>query len=249
MEPPVFYAPPENMSGDVIELPTAESHHAWDVFRVRPGSEVVVVDGLGRAYQAEVTKRSTARQVWARVHQTIPNYGEPRLNLTLAVGVAKGFKMDTVVEKGTELGVSRFVPVVSARSQLKLDDPSTAVRRRERWERVALAAMKQCRRSLRPEISVPLSFGGLLEGIDSEQLRLICQPGSDGTPLRRLPLGDRSRRVTVLVGPEAGFSADEFQAARRAGWEQVRLGVRILRAETAGPTVSALIMAAAGELD
>ncbi len=248
MHIPVFYAPPECRSHDIIDLPQEEGRHATQVLRLVTGSPVMIVDGLGLAVRAEICTSNRARTIQARVFNEIRNFGEPRVGLTLAAGLSTGYKFDTVIEKGTELGVKRFVPLLTQSSKMNLDDPKRIASRLRRWEKVALAAMKQSRRSYRPDISLPIGLRDFLNETDSEFVNLIFHPGNRSTPFDRLKQEDFSRRVTVLVGPESGFAQEEVGAASEAGYQVISLGGRILRTETAGPVVCALIMNLLGEL-
>ena len=178
----------------------------------------------------------------------IRNFGEPAVVLTLAAGLSVGSKFDTVVQEGTELGVKRFVPIISERSKVKLDDPRKASAKTRRLERVALAAIKQCRRSYRPDISLPVSFAEYMKQADSEDLKLIFQPGDRVPSLEQIRVDAQTKRITALVGPESGFTPDEVDLAGKAGFILVSLGPRILRTETAGPVACALVMNMLGEL-
>jgi 16S rRNA (uracil1498-N3)-methyltransferase len=247
MEPPVFYAPPENITEDGIELGTAESHHAQDVMRMTAGRLVIVVDGLGNAYRGEIAGKGRSKVVRVKVHSQIRNFGEPAAIVTLACGLSTGYKFDTVIEKGTELGVKRFVPLLTEKSKVKVDDPKRAASKVTRFEKVALAAMKQCRRSYRPEISFPVSFSEYVDQTDLSAANLIFHPSKDATSFDNLRLKSTVRRVNILVGPESGFSDSELELAAGRGYIPVHLGKRILRTETAGPVICALLLARLGE--
>ncbi|MFZ5980603.1 MAG: RsmE family RNA methyltransferase [Candidatus Zixiibacteriota bacterium] len=244
---PVFYAPPENIVQDTITLPDAESRHAISVMRLKRGALVLVVDGLGTAYQGEI-RTVGAGCVGVCVHSQFRHFGEPSFRLTLAAGMSAGEKFDTIVEKGTELGVKRFVPIISVKSKVKLEEPKRIKSRLSRLERVALAAIKQCRRSYRPDISPPITLVAYLNQFDPEALNLIFAPEKTAVPLDKVSIDPDLKRVNLLVGPESGFSSDEIEMAVRVGFTPVSLGQRILRTETAGPAVCALIMYLMGEL-
>ncbi len=247
MEPPVFFAPPENKHDEEIHLPAAESHHAADVLRLRSGALVLVVDGLGTAYRGELRIESKKSAV-VSVHAQIRNFGEPRCRLTLTAGLSAGFKFDEVVDKGTQLGVSRFVPVITEKSKVKLEDARRVALKTARLEKVALAAMKQCRRSFRPEIVPPMNLSQYLQQIDRDSFKLLFHPANDARALSDILPEEIPKRITLLVGPEAGFTPDEIKLAGAKGFATVSLGPRILRTETAGPVVCALVMGHFGEL-
>lgn len=247
MEPPVFYAPPERISEEIIELPREESHHALTVLRLAPASIVMVVDGLGNAFRGEILSGGKDL-VRIRVHSRRRDFGEPAVRLTLAAGLSTASKFDETVEKGTELGVKRFVPVLTEKSKVKIEDPARARARVSRLEKVALAAMKQCRRSYRPEISTPQQLPEFLREVDRESLNLIFVPSRQSMPIDQISINHEIKRVSLLVGPEAGFSEEEVNQAVSSGYTCVSLGARILRAETAGPVACALVMLRLGEL-
>ena len=246
MEPPVFYASPENISSDTITLSRTEAHHAVSVLRLSPGAIVLVVNGLGLAYRGELTQVSRTKAT-VKVHSEIRNLGEPSVRLTLAAGLSAADKFDTVVQRGTELGVKRFVPVLSEKSRVKIDSQKRSRTRVTRLERVALAAMKQCRRSYLPEIASPLDLELFLHEQNEDDLKLVFHPHPAGQPLDRNSLQGDTSRVTILVGPEAGFTADELSMAGEAGFVPITLGPRILRTETAGPVATALVLQLLGE--
>ncbi len=247
MEPPIFYTPPDQLLNDIIELPRAESHHALTVLRLKPAAIVMVVDGVGNACRGEILAggKDTVR---VRVHSRRRDFGEPAVRLTLAAGLSTASKFDEIVEKGTELGVKRVVPIICEKSKVRMEDASRARAKVTRLEKVALAAMKQCRRSYRPEISVPVSLQQFVREIDAEGLNLIFVPSKTARPLDQLEIESGTKRATVLVGPEAGFSDEEVDQALAAGFVATSMGSRILRAENAAPVACALVMHCLGEL-
>ncbi|UCG62028.1 MAG: 16S rRNA (uracil(1498)-N(3))-methyltransferase [Candidatus Zixiibacteriota bacterium] len=248
MNAPIFFAEASSISDNSIRLSKTESHHASRVLRLKVGDIAVVVDGLGNAYRGEMTKVPRSGQVEMRIHSHTRNYGEPNVILSLASGLSAGHKFDHVIEKGTELGVKRFVPLITEKAKVKMDDPKRTRSRLNRYEKVALAAMKQCRRSYRPDISAPILFTDYLNEIDPDSVNLLFHPGSQSKPLDEITLPAGPKRVNLMVGSESGFSADEVDLARSRGITIASLGKRILRAETAGPVVCALIMGKLGEL-
>ncbi|MBD3257670.1 16S rRNA (uracil(1498)-N(3))-methyltransferase [candidate division GN15 bacterium] len=250
MQPPLFYitidtnSPPTD--GAVVELAADEAHHAAKVMRLKAGNLVLLVDGFGHGYRAELVTLS-AKKASARVHGLVRDFGEPSVRVTLAAGLSAGSKFDSVVQRGTELGVTRFVPLITEKSKVKLDDSRRAKARVTRLTKVAVASMKQCRRSYLPQISQPVTLGEFLADFDKQDRGLIFHPSKAAIPLSNVAL-DGKRRLSLLVGPESGFSDAEVEAAVQAGLQPVSLGERILRTETAGPVVTALVMHRLGEL-
>jgi len=175
--------------------------------------------------------------VTARCHATIRDFGEPNVHLTLAAGLSAGARFDSVVQRGTELGVKRFVPLVTEKSKVLISDPKRARSRATRLEKVALAAMKQCRRSIIPSIALPTTIDDFLSEHDRETTALMFHTGKESGRFADVFLDSQLKRVTLLVGPEAGFSDDEAIRAMEVGFTSVSLGPRVLRTETAGPVV------------
>lgn len=246
MQPPLFCVSPDEILSDKIHLPEDEAHHATKVLRLKAGAAVVLVDGQGTARRGAVVSVRSGRVV-VEGQGVIRNFGEPAVKLTLAAGLSAGSKLDSIVQKGTELGVSRFVPIQTLKSKVKLEETSRARRRVVRLERVALAAMKQCRRSFRPEVSLPVSLPEFLSETNHDDIRLVFHPAYTGTALSELSLDSSARRATLLIGPESGFDEEEISAALAAGFLCVNLGERILRTETAAPIACALLLDSLGE--
>lgn len=243
---PIFYAPPEKIGAEQAILDRTESGHLVKVLRLKKGAMVLVVDGLGMAYQGEVDRVGKNEAV-IRLHSTTRNFGEPSARLTLAAGISTGDKFDSVVQKGTELGVKRFVPIISERTTVSITDPKRQKSRVRRLEKVALSAMKQTRRAYRPDIATPTKFADFLKETEKESLNLIFHPSPAGAQIAQLKIPTETKRVSILIGPESGFSDEEAAQAAQAGYQVVSLGARVLRTETAGPVACALVMNALGE--
>ena len=248
MREPFFFSEASHIVDGQVALSKAESHHAAKVLRLTKGELVVVVDGLGNAYRGAIVQMKRGGLVTVRIHSHARSLGEPNVVLTLASGLSTGHKFDTIVEKGTELGVKRLVPLITEKSKVKLEDSKRARTKIRRYEKVALAAMKQCRRSYRPEISYPITFENYLREVDPDSLSLLFHPSQSASRLADIDIEAGLKRVNVIVGSESGFTEDEVASAEARGVRIVSLGQRILRTETAGPVVCALIMNQLGEL-
>ena len=248
MEPFVFYAPPDSINGDVILLSKNEAHHAKNVLRLKENSQVVVVDGLGTAYRGSLSGLSERKDAVVHVQNIVRNFGEPFVKLTLAAGFSEGYKFDNVVQQGTEVGVSSFIPVITEKSKIKIGNPAKAAARIKRLERVALSAMKQSRRSFCPTIATFIKFEDFLESIDKNSLNLLFHPESAENSFNRKAEISNIKRVNVLVGPESGFSDAEVDKAIASGFKTVTMGKRWMRTETAAPVACALVLCWFGEL-
>jgi 16S rRNA (uracil1498-N3)-methyltransferase len=248
-----FYAPPGAFSSrlDSVTLASDEARHLREVLRLKVGDEVYVFDGKGKEFHCRIeeSRRDTAQlKVIAEIAPARP---ESPLALTLAVALLKGEKFDLVVQKATELGVVRVVPVVTKLADIRLRDESDAAKRVARWGRIALEAAKQSGRAVVPEIAAPVSFATLIHEAGSEagtsQLMFSERDGQslkDAMPLLMTKPGG----MTALVGSEGGWVDEELETARQAGWTIVTLGGRTLRAETAAIAVAVLLQHLAGDL-
>ncbi|MDH7568446.1 MAG: 16S rRNA (uracil(1498)-N(3))-methyltransferase [Armatimonadota bacterium] len=236
-----FFVAKDQVNGLEVRLAPPQVHQVVRVLRLRAGDRIVVLDGLGNELEAELVHVSPTG-VTARGTAWRPSPREPRVHVALALGLLKGERMEWAIQKGTEVGVSRFIPVYCARSVVRLTDPRAA-EKRARWQRVALEAAEQCRRGCVPTVDLPTPFDAVLGATSAFHLTLIAVE-SGGTPLRAVMEAARSetRQVLLLVGPEGGFAAHETRAALDAGLRPVSLGARVLRAETAAIVGTALLL-------
>lgn len=209
--------------------------HLARVLRAEPGQRYEISDNVG-VYLAEIESVSKSRVVF-RVLEPVPTI-DPSVEVTLLAALFKFDRFEWMVEKATELGVARIVPVVAERSERGLE--KAAVKRAERWRRIALEASQQSRRARLPEILEAEPFEQAVARPAAARFVLDEAPG--GSPLAILaPAGE----VALLAGPEGGWTDAERQSARDAGWQAVTLGPTILRAETAATAAVAVVMNAA----
>jgi 16S rRNA (uracil1498-N3)-methyltransferase len=211
-----------------IALPEGAVAHLVRVLRLGVGDRVLVFNGDGHDYEAELTAVGK-REARARVLARVAVGSESPLAITLAQGIARGEKMDLILQKATELGVARIAPVVTERTEVKLD-AERADKRTSHWRGVLASACEQSGRARLPELLPPQSLGNFLAQEGSAR-RLVLDPAA-GSTLAQLQLAP-DESLCLLVGPEGGLSERDLAAARAAGFSGLRLGPRILRTETA----------------
>ena len=236
-----FHAPRAAFTQQTVTLTADEARHLRDVLRLKPGDEVYVFDGLGHEFRCSVlnTKRDAAElHIEAEVEPAKP---ESQLQLNLCVALLKGERFDLVVQKATELGVTKVTPLITRHADIHLRDSRDATKRVARWQRIALESSKQCGRAFVPEISLPVSFAAALDTEDAGVM--FSERG--GEPFDSLTA---TRSITALVGSEGGWSDEEIDAARARHFHIVTLGGRILRAETAAISIAALLQHRFGDL-
>jgi 16S rRNA (uracil1498-N3)-methyltransferase len=237
MSIPRFYCPPPLDPNSVFELPEDAAHHALRVLRLRVKDPVELFDGEGKSFAAAICEAS-GKRVWlegVRLNREEPS---PQLSVTLAQAMAGAEKMDWVVQKATELGAAGICPVQTRRSVAKLS-AERAEKRVAHWRSVMIGACEQCGRNRLPQIDAPEDFAAWLAKMgDAPGVKFILHP-EGGRPLRQQVKPEGC--VTILIGPEGGFEAEEIEIARLAGFSPVTLGPRVLRTETAAlAAISAL---------
>jgi 16S rRNA (uracil1498-N3)-methyltransferase len=235
----------DRVEGDTVVLGKEDSHHLLRVMRAQPGELFTVLAG-GIEHGCRLTSVADARAV-GEVLSRHPAAGEPPVRVTLLQGLAKGDKLETVIQHGTEIGMAEFVPVATSRAVVKLD-PARAAERVERWQRIAREAAEQCRRGAVPQVSPVISWKQAVARSPEFDLALV--PWEEGgEPLKAvLAAAVGVKSVAVFIGPEGGLSPEEVALAKQHGARAVTLGPRILRTETAGLVAAAAILHVLGDL-
>lgn len=228
--------------GREVCLEEGAAHYLVRVLRVNEGQPVMLFNGDGHDYGAEVV-RTGKKSLLLNVLRRLPGAPEPPLRIAVVQALSRGERMDQTLQKCTELGAAAFQPLISERVEVRLNTRKRA-RRLEHWRRVIVAACEQSGRSVVPVVGEPLELDEWLE-LTAGACRLVLDPEADSA-LAHCPItGDE---VSLVVGPEGGFSDDELTRMRAQGLIPVRLGPRILRTETAGPAAVAVIQSIAGDL-
>jgi 16S rRNA (uracil1498-N3)-methyltransferase len=238
---------PEAIESGRVRFDPAEAHHLGRVLRLRPGALVEAADGTGRTFRVRLETLDAA-EAWGTIVGEEAAIGrESPCAITLAQAILKGERMTWLIQKATELGVSRIVPLDTERVVARVPEARVGARQ-TRWQRVVREAVTQCRRVMVPVVEPPRPFDAAIAEAGHHDVAWLLWEGG-GTPL-----GDAARaaghprRVLLFVGPEGGFSGAEVSAAEAAGARVVGLGPRILRAESAGLVALALCQHLFGDL-
>lgn len=230
--------------GAHVSLPEHTAHHAREVLRLRAGAAVRVFDGAGHEWEA-VLDEVSRRTVSARLLHAITPRPESPLHLVLAMAALKGDRMELVIQKATELGVSEIWPVVTIRTDAAAR-PALKGSRSERWDRVASGAAEQCGRAVVPRVAPTVRLRDLVDhSFEGARVVLLETPGH--APLPSLAVAPASP-LLLLVGPAGGWEPVEASSLLSAGFQAASLGPRVLRAETAAVAAVAVAQAAWGDL-
>ncbi len=218
-----FYIPPSHLCDKIATIPEVERHHFRNVLRITAGDTIRIIDGEGSVYLAKVLGPENARLVCHEFHARVPP------SFTLFQSLPKNDKMALILQKTTELGVTRVVPMHSEHS---LKKPGR--KRSERWERVVISAAKQCHRPWLPELVSVQPFARCLEQVKTFSLSIICSAHEKELHIKEIFRGTpRVESLALFVGPEGGFTEAEVAGAVEKGCIPVTLGQSRLRAETA----------------
>lgn len=244
-----IYLPVPLSPGDVLALPAGQAQHLTRVLRLEAGAELTVFNGMGGEYSARIEEvRRGAVTVRIGAHDLVEK--ESPLHTTLLQGIARGEKMDLILQKATELGVSRVVPMSCVRSTVRLQGDAMA-KKQVHWQAVVASACEQCGRNRVPVVAEPVALAGAAQAVQGG-LRLLLTPDEESAPIGEVlaaHLGNGGERaVAVMIGPEGGFDAAEVRAAKLAGFASCRVGPRVLRTETAGLAALAILQGVGGDL-
>jgi 16S rRNA (uracil1498-N3)-methyltransferase len=235
-----FFSPPKNFDSANVVLSESETRHLRDVLRLGVGDIVHIFDGTGREYECSVETIGKNETRLSIVSETSPTAPESSLDLTVAAAITPGEKFDLAIQKSVELGVTRFIPLATARCEVKLKD---AERRIERWRRIAFEAAKQCGRARLMEVGTVAAFNKVFEITETP---IVIFSERDGVSFDSIKTDGK---LTAVYGPKGGWADEELNLARNAGANVITFGGRILRAETAAIAITAILQHRFGDMN
>ena len=240
-----FFLPPERLQNHRVELDGPLTHQLARVLRLRVGAQIALLDDSGWEYLVKLDTVASRRVIGHIVSRSQPPT-EPALRLVLYQAMLKGKRFESVLQKGTELGVREFVPLITQHCVASFSDT-----RMQRWRQIVTEAAEQSGRTRLPRVHRAISFDRACQAIPESEVSLLAWVGEQSQALAEVAsrVADRTGVVHLFVGPEGGFGAEEVILARESGVMTVSLEPRILRAETAPIVASTCIMAAFGELE
>jgi 16S rRNA (uracil1498-N3)-methyltransferase len=245
---PRLFVEPSKLAEEVVVLADEDHRYLTRVLRLDVGSEVTLFDGKSVEATARIM-RIGPRALELKIEERRPVAGIDRPHVTVIQGLAKGDKLDLIVQKATELGAARIIPVTTARAVARLDAGAIrALSRRARWQKIAREASRQSGRLDVPEVEGVAALSTALAASPKDALKLMLWEGARQTSLRSQLPAEPPQQIVIAIGPEGGFTVEEVEAARHAGFIAVGLGPRILRTETAALVVLSILGYALGDL-
>ncbi len=239
-----FYIMKEDIQENIAIIKGEEAQHISRVLRMKKGDSVTLCDGDGMFYDAILTNFSD-KIVTAEILASYTASTEPTVQLTVFQGVPKNPKLETIIQKLTEIGAVRLVPMDTKRAVAKLDKSAKV----ERLRKIAQEAAKQSKRGIVPEVTDSVPFKKAVEMAAQADLALIPYEEETVASLKSALRGKTPKTVSVMIGPEGGFDESEIRMAKEAGIQSVTLGKRILRTETAPLTVASIVLYELGEME
>jgi 16S rRNA (uracil1498-N3)-methyltransferase len=240
-----FYVGPQSVKDGLIKITGPEAHHIADVMRLKSGDEVVTFDGSGSEYRGLI-QQANSRSVTIRISSSRKVVQDTGTAVTLIQAIPKKDKMDYIVEKASELGVSAILPVMCERS-IPDWDRAKKIARVERWRKIAICASKQCARTDVPKIEEITTLDEAASRVSGCALKLIATLGDKTVTMKEAMSSSPKGPVAIAIGPEGDFTAGEVASAMGHGFVPVSLGQRVLKSDTAG--LAAIVMINYGTKD
>ncbi len=236
-----FFVPKDAIKQNKATLSGSDVHQIRDVLRLSEGSDIELLDGTGNIYAAKI-KKLKKDEASCDIISYRESKSEPNIQITVIQSLPKGPKMDMIVQKMTEIGAHKIIPVISERTIVKLSEEKEE-KKVLRWQKIAKEASEQSARGIIPHVEEIKTFEKAIEDAKNYDLALIPWEMEDKATLKNtLNKNKKAGNIVIAIGPEGGFSKDEIEKAKKAGFISISLGKRILRTETAGIVVLAEIL-------
>ena len=241
-----FYAPKYSFKDNIINLDFDETKHLRNVLRLSSGEKIKVFDGVGREFLCEIEKIEKRQTILQIIEEISPSTPESDLDLSMAVSLTKGDKFELVIQKAVELGVTKFVPIITKRCDVKFKNPE---KKMERWQKIIVEASKQSGRARLMKIKKPKRFEEFIKNSASQRLSgkvSLLFSERNGENFSRIY---SAKKITAVIGSEGGWEDSEINFAKENGFQIITLRGRILRAETAAISIASILQNHFGDLN
>jgi 16S rRNA (uracil1498-N3)-methyltransferase len=242
-----FFVQKQNFVDNTAVIEGDDVKHIYKVLRLEPGEKVSINDLEGKEYLGQIEEVNKNKVIVSLIEE-LPVNNESPVNVYLYQGLPKSSKMDLIVQKATELGVKEITPVITERVVVKSE--LGEFKKVDRWNRIALEACKQCKRTLIPRINTPIEFEELMGSLEAVDLVVVPYENETGFGIKNLIAEIKKvvKSIAIIIGPEGGFEEEEIERLKASGAYIVTLGPRILRTETAGFVCASLLLYELGDM-
>lgn len=241
-----YFCAEENIRDNSVTVIGGDSRHLRTILRARPGDIISIVTE-SREYTAEITNITNEDIICVLRDEIIKN-NEAAINITLCQGIPKQTKMETIIQQNVEVGVKTFIPLITERTVVKLNEKDRELKKLDRWQKIAKESAKQSKRNIIPQVENIMTLKELIARIKGEESEVIVPYELEDVKQLKDVLSEPKKNYYIVIGPEGGFDMKEVEILKDAGAHIVTLGKRILRTETAGLVTSAVILYACNEM-
>ena len=241
-----YFCTDDNIKNNKVTVEGGDAKHLKTILRAQPGDKISVVTE-SKEYIAEIESINKEDLFCTLVEETVTN-NETKINITLCQGIPKQTKMETIIQQNVELGVKSFIPLITERTVVKLNEKNREQKKLDRWQKIAKESAKQSKRNIIPEVNDIMTVKELIEKLKTEDAMVIVPYELEDVKLLKDVLQEPKQNYYIIIGPEGGFDINEIEMLQEIGAHIVTLGKRILRTETAGVVTSAIIIYACNEM-
>mgnify|MGYP000950519141 CR=1 FL=1 len=241
-----YFCTDDNIKNNKVTVEGGDAKHLKTILRAQLGDKISVVTE-SKEYIAEIESINKEDLICTLVEETVTN-NETKINITLCQGIPKQTKMETIIQQNVELGVKSFIPLITERTVVKLNEKNREQKKLDRWQKIAKESAKQSKRNIIPEVNDIMTVKELIEKLKTEDAMVIVPYELEDVKLLKDVLQEPKQNYYIIIGPDGGFDINEIEMLQEIGAHIVTLGKRILRTETAGVVTSAIIIYACNEM-
>ena len=241
-----YFCADENIKNNTVNVTGGDAKHLKTILRAQPGDKISVVTE-SKEYIAEIKEINTENIVCTLVEEIFSN-NETKINITLCQGIPKKTKMETIIQQNVELGVKSFIPLITERTVVKLNEKDREQKKLDRWQKIAKESAKQSKRNIIPTVEPIITVSELIEKLKHIDAEIIVPYELEDVKILKDVLKEPKDNYYIVIGPEGGFDIKEIEMFQEIGAHIVTLGKRILRTETAGIVTASVIMYACNEM-
>lgn len=242
-----YFCTDESIKDNIAVITKGDARHLKTILRAQSGDLISVVTE-NHEYTAEIVELNK-EEIICRIKNETEKNNEANINITLCQGIPKQTKMETIIQQNVEVGVKAFIPLITERTVVKLNEKDRELKKLERWQKIAKESAKQSKRNIVPRVENIMTVKELIHHLKNETAEIIVPYELEGVKLLKDVLVEPHKNYYIVIGPEGGFDAEEIEMFKEIGAHIVTLGKRILRTETAGLVTSAVVLYACNEMN